>query len=106
MSFEVLGELGANGVFIFTGVPGRKYSVALETGTLMKRIVLENQIVLGTVNAGRDAFEAAVRDLAIFRERFPNILAKLITAHRKLQEFPSLDLEHLTGIKTVIDTRT
>ena len=103
LSFEVLGELGPNGVFVFTGVPGRKFPVELDSGPLMKRMVLENQMVFGTVNAGRDAFEAAIRDLAIFEKKFPDAMAQMITAHHRLEDFPSLDLQNLAGIKHVID---
>ena len=68
MSFQVLGELSANAIFVFTGVPGRAAPIQIDADQLMKHIVLENQVVLGTVNAGRDAFEAAIRDLGIFRQ--------------------------------------
>src|SRR5205814_9889069 len=65
-AFEVLPFLGANGIFIFTGVPGKDQDVDLDTGLIMKNLVLKNQVVLGTVNAGSDAFQAAIRDLQAF----------------------------------------
>jgi threonine dehydrogenase-like Zn-dependent dehydrogenase len=103
LAFEVLGVLGANAIFVFTGVPGRKHPVELDTSHLMRNMVLQNQLVLGTVNAGRDAFEAAVRDLTLFRKRFGEDVARLITGHVRMEDFPKMDLPHLGGIKNVLD---
>ena len=61
LSFDALRILGVNGVFVFTGVPGRK-------GPRNRRQPgdaqhgAENQLVFGTVNAGPDAFDAAIDD--------------------------------------------
>src|SRR5206468_4310600 len=56
LAFEVMEVLGTNGTFIFTGVPGRKAPIEVDTDLIMRDLVLRNQLVLGTVNAGRDAF--------------------------------------------------
>ena len=103
LAFQVLHALSANGVFIFTGVPGRKYPAQVDTGAVMRNMVLQNQVVMGTVNAARDSFEAAVRDLAVFRSSYGSALEQLITGRVAIDKFPSLDLETLGGIKTVVD---
>jgi glucose 1-dehydrogenase len=94
--------LGANSVFVFTGVPGRKGPVEIDTDLLMRNLVLRNQIVLGTVNAGRDAFEAAVRDLGEFDRRWPAALRSLISGRHAPEEYRELLLGRPTGIKHVI----
>lgn len=103
LAFEILGQLSPNAIFVFTGVPGRRDPIDLDAGTLMKRIVLDNQVVLGTVNAGRDAFEAAIHDLGVFRERFGNWVAAMITGRVRIGDFENLDLQGLKGVKTVLD---
>jgi hypothetical protein len=45
--------LGTNGIFIFTGVPGRKAPVQVDTDLMMRNLVLKNQVVFGTVNAAK-----------------------------------------------------
>src|ERR1035438_7670740 len=45
---------------------------------LMREMVLKNQVLLGTVNAGSDAFASALRDLAAFRRRWPAMVRTLI----------------------------
>ena len=60
LAFDVMAEMDRNGIFVFTGVAALKGPQPLDTDTLMRNLVLKNQVALGTVNAGRDAFEAAV----------------------------------------------
>jgi threonine dehydrogenase-like Zn-dependent dehydrogenase len=102
IAFEMLQTLGPNAVFIFTGVPGRKAPIELEAGALMKNLVLQNQIVFGTVNAGRDAFEAAIRDLGVFEQRWPGVTAKLITGRFPMEQAPELLAGAGGGIKSVV----
>ncbi len=91
-----------NGVFIFTGVPGRKGPIEIDTDLIMRNLVLKNQLVYGTVNAGRDAFEAAVSDLAEFHRRWPGPLAGLITGRHPPEACEELLLGPRTGIKPVV----
>lgn len=100
-SFEVLQHVGPNAAFIFTGVPGLRGPAPVDTDQIMRNMVLKNQVLLGTVNAGRDAFEAAVKDLGEFMKRWPAAVRSLITARYPVVEFkqPLLSTE---GIKNVI----
>ncbi|MBF5045475.1 glucose dehydrogenase [Aggregicoccus sp. 17bor-14] len=102
-AFEVLKVLGPNGVFVFTGVPGRKEPLKLAGAELMRGLVMKNQLALGTVNAGPDAFAAAVADLGRFEARWPGELAKLITHRHRPEEAPELLRKGLGGgIKHVL----
>jgi threonine dehydrogenase-like Zn-dependent dehydrogenase len=103
VAFETMQALGANSVFIFTGVPGRKAPVELDTDLLMRNLVLRNQIVYGTVNAGRDAFEAAIRDVGEFLRRWPRALRALISGRHPVESYRPLLLERASGIKHVIE---
>jgi threonine dehydrogenase-like Zn-dependent dehydrogenase len=69
LSFEMMKYLGTNGIFVFTGVPGRKGPIEVDTDLMMRNLVLKNQVVLGTVNAGRESFENSIQDLGNFAER-------------------------------------
>jgi threonine dehydrogenase-like Zn-dependent dehydrogenase len=102
VAFELMPVLAPNGVLVLTGVPALRGAASLDLDGIMRGMVLKNQVVLGTVNAARDAFEASITDLARFRQRWPQQLARLITgrfpmqAHRELLQGPA------TGIKNVI----
>src|SRR5262249_3809579 len=72
VAFDVIQRLGPNGIFIFTGVPGRKGPIEVDTDFIMQDVVLKNQVILGSVNAPPHSFQAAIRDLGIFAERWPS----------------------------------
>ena len=102
VAFEFMKFLGPNGTFVFTGVPGRKAPVRLDTDRIMRRLVLENQVVLGTVNAGRDHFAAAARDLGVFMSRWPDAVRGLITGRFPLEQALEPLSGRAGGIKSVI----
>jgi len=94
--------LGTNGIFIFTGVPGRKGPVEVDTDLMMRNLVLKNQVVFGTVNAGRDIFETAIRDLQTFNNAWPEAVKSVITGRFAMADHRELLLGKATGIKNVI----
>jgi threonine dehydrogenase-like Zn-dependent dehydrogenase len=102
VTFDLLRVLGTNGIFIMTGVPGHKGPAPVDTDGLMRNLVLKNQIVLGTVNAGRDAFTAAIEDLVTFRRRWPKAVEALITGRFPLAAHRDLLLGAPSGVKNVI----
>jgi threonine dehydrogenase-like Zn-dependent dehydrogenase len=102
VAFEVIQHLGPNGVFIFTGVPGRKGPIEVDTDYIMKDVVLNNQVILGSVNAPPHCFESAVRDLGVAMERWPAAVRGLITARYPIgQALQPLALD-AGGIKNVV----
>ena len=68
----------------------------------MRNLVLKNQVVFGTVNAGRDAFEAAIADLAIFMQRWPEAVRSLFTGRLSIDDAPAKLLDGRGSIKDVI----
>jgi threonine dehydrogenase-like Zn-dependent dehydrogenase len=102
LAFDMMKYLGTNGIFIFTGVPGRKGPVEVDTDLMMRNLVLKNQVVFGTVNAGRDAFEASIRDLQTFNLAWPAAVKSLITGRFSMNDHRELLTGKATGIKNVI----
>jgi glucose 1-dehydrogenase len=101
LAFDALEQLGPNGVFVFTGVPGRKHRIQVEGDAIMRNLVLRNQTVLGTVNAGRMDFESASRDLDGIRKAWPGTLEAMITGRYPMAQFCQRAGEG-RGIKDVI----
>jgi threonine dehydrogenase-like Zn-dependent dehydrogenase len=102
LSFQALAVLGTNGVFCFTGVPGRKAAISIDADLLMRNMVLKNQLVFGTVNAGADAFAAAVSDLARFYALWPAQVKGLITGRFPADAARDLLSGPATGIKNIV----
>ncbi len=102
LSFDVLKYLGANGLFILTGVPGRHGPIQFDADGVMRNLVLKNQCVIGTVNAGKDAFEHAVADLTAAHSKWPGAVQSLITGRFPLDDFAT-PIHNQTGIKNVVE---
>lgn len=102
VSFQLMKHLGTNGVFVLTGVPSLRNKIELDADKIMRRLVLLNQCVIGTVNAGYDDFCAAVKHLEEFQQRWPGQVKALITGHYKLEDYRKLLVDSAPGIKNVI----
>jgi glucose 1-dehydrogenase len=102
VAFQMMKVLGTNGIFVFTGVPGRKAAIEVDTDVIMRNLVLKNQVVFGTVNAGVEAFEAAIRDVALFQERWPVAVRALISGRYPVEAHRDLLVGPARGIKNIL----
>jgi threonine dehydrogenase-like Zn-dependent dehydrogenase len=100
-AFELLQVLGTNAVYCFTGVPRHGDPISVDTHALLYHLVLKNQAIFGTVNSGKDAFEAAIRDLGVFYRRWPAAVSSLITGRYPIEEFREPVFDR-SGIKNII----
>ena len=101
-AFDVLQVLGTNGVFVFTGIPAPETRLEIDSDILMRRIVLENLAIVGTVNADRKAFEDAIADLGEFKKRWPETIKKVISGRYDISDHQELLVGKSKGIKNVI----
>ncbi|HEY4359357.1 MAG TPA: glucose 1-dehydrogenase [Bryobacteraceae bacterium] len=103
LAFQMMPFLGTNGVFIFTGVPGRKGPVSIDTDTIMRDHVLKNQVVFGTVNASLQSFADAIADLGTFMHRWPDAVHGLISHRFPIDQLAEPLSGRAGGIKNVIE---
>jgi threonine dehydrogenase-like Zn-dependent dehydrogenase len=101
-ALEALQHLGQNGMYILTGIPGLQAFVETDPASTMRNLVLKNQVLLGTVNAGPDAFDAALRDLEEFRRRWPETTDALIAGRYPPEQAIDLISGRPAGVKSVI----
>lgn len=101
-ALHVLRVLGINGIFVITGVPGLQAFIEADPARLMRDMVLKNQVLLGTVNAGPEAFASAIQDLDVFIKRWPAAVRTLIAGRYPPEQAFELILGRPTGIKSVI----
>lgn len=73
--------LGKNGVIVLSSVTGGSRTVEIPSDAINLDFVLGNKVMVGTVNANREHFEAGVRDLALAQAQWPGWPARLLT-HR------------------------
>ena len=102
LAFAVLATLGPNGILALTGLPPAGDATQLDTGALMRGLVLGNQVAVGAVNAGASSFTAAIADLEAFDRRWPGALPALITARHPIEAAHELLQRGQGGIKHVV----
>jgi hypothetical protein len=61
-----------------------------------------SQFFIGTVNAGPEAFDAAIRDLGVFNKRWPDAARSLITNRSPVEDAQDMLLGKTGGIKNVV----
>ena len=95
--FEAMGALGKNGVLILSSVTGGDRKVEVPADSLNLGFVLGNKVMVGTVNAAREHYEAAARDLAMAESQYPGWLSRLLTHPVKGLDNYQQAFELLTG---------
>ena len=104
VAFGALDPLSANGVLILTGVPALRGAISTDLSRWMRDIVLKNQVIFGTVNAGRSDYEDAVRRLEQFMVLFPEAVLSLLN-RVAIDQAPDV-LARGRGIKDVVTFAT
>lgn len=97
--FEAMECLGKNGVLILASVTGGNRTVQVPADLINLGFVLGNKLVVGTVNANREYFEAGVYDLCRAELEFPGWLSKLLT-------HPVSGLENYDSMMTMLTAET
>jgi threonine dehydrogenase-like Zn-dependent dehydrogenase len=100
--FESMQALGKNGVLVLSSVTGGNHRVEVPADKINLSFVLGNKVMVGTVNANREYFEAGVKDLSHAEAQYPGWLARLLTHPvRGLENYRQL-IETLTTARGAI----
>ncbi len=104
LEFNLLDALGKNGVYVLTGIPGGDRPLQLDGAELIRRLVLGNQVMIGSVNASRGHFQMAVDDLDRARLAWGDHVTRLISHRRQYTEFQTTLTRHEADeIKVVLE---
>jgi threonine dehydrogenase-like Zn-dependent dehydrogenase len=100
---EVMEHTAPAGIVCLAGISSGHRSIELAAAELNRRMVLENDVVFGTVNANRRHYELAVESLAAADRSW---LERLVTRRVPLDAWPhafSSDRDGTADVKTVLD---
>ncbi|MDI6817525.1 MAG: glucose 1-dehydrogenase [Actinomycetota bacterium] len=104
LALNLTTGLARNGVCVLTGIPSGSKEVCLEGDLMARTLVLENQIVFGSVNSGRTHFDMALQDLQRLREEYGTTLSKVIQTRYSLGDYKDAFLKRdAEGIKSVFN---
>ncbi|MGH9272615.1 MAG: alcohol dehydrogenase catalytic domain-containing protein [Ilumatobacteraceae bacterium] len=96
----VLGRTARNAVVCLTGLSTGGRSVPIDLGAINRELVLENDVVFGSVGAARQHYEQAVVALD---QADPSWLARLITRRMPLARWPDAFATEPHDVKVVLD---
>lgn len=100
--FESMQALAKNGVLVLSSVTGGDKKVEVPADKINLEFVLGNKVMVGTVNANREYFEAGVKDLAQAEAEYRGWLKRLLTHPVKGLENYQEMLDTLTTAKGAI----
>lgn len=104
LAFNLLEALDYNGVYVLTGIPGGDRPVQVPGAELIRRLVLNNHAMVGSVNAARDHFQMAADDLSHAHLMWKDLVGRLITHRHPYTEFRAALSGHGTDeIKVVTE---
>ena len=101
LDVELFSCLGPNSIYVLTGVSTTRM-VTFDVGAAMERVVLNNQLVVGSVNASKDHWAQAVKDLEQADAQLNGVVGKLITHRIPYQKLDNAFLSSPSEIKKVI----
>lgn len=98
--FDAMEHIGPNGVVCLTGVSSGGRSLGVDAGTLNRTMVLENEAVVGSVNANRRHYEAAAKALAAADRDW---LGKVVSRRVPLEQWQKALERQPDDVKVVIE---
>lgn len=102
LALNLTTGLARNGVCVLTGIPSGSQEVCLNGDFMARTLVLENQIVFGSVNSSRIHFKLALQDLQKLRDEYGTLLSRVINKRYSPDEYREAFAGHDTdGVKSV-----
>jgi threonine dehydrogenase-like Zn-dependent dehydrogenase len=98
--FDAIEHAGTGGVVCLTGVSSGGRSISVNAGTLNRNMVLENEAVVGSVNANRRHYQAAADALVAADRAW---LSRLITRRVPLADWATALVRDPNDVKVVIE---
>ena len=98
--FDVMEHAGANGVVCLTGVSSGGRDIDIDAGALNRRLVLENDVVFGSVNANRRHYEMGAKALA---DADTGWLGRVVTRRVPLDDWKSAYTRQPDDVKVVLE---
>ena len=98
--FDLLTHTAPNSITCLTGISSGARTLQAAADAINKSLVLDNDVVVGSVNANRRHYELAVEALRLADREW---LARLVTRRVPMPEWPSALERSVGDVKVVVD---
>jgi len=105
LAIDFIPVMSRNAIYLMTGVPrvSGKHET-FDADLLLRQIVRQNQVIIGSVNGNREHFKKAVRTIQLIEGRFDHILSRAITHRFPLNDFErAFNLNDPNQLKVVLE---
>jgi threonine dehydrogenase-like Zn-dependent dehydrogenase len=102
-AIELINHMSRSSIYVMTGIPREELVTQFDAAQLVRQIVRNNQVLVGSVNSNRSHFEMALKDIPAINSRFGGMLEEMITHRFKLQDYEQIFATEQQHIKTVIE---
>lgn len=95
---SVMPFMGPNAIMAIMGAPedhSEKRTLEVDLNAVLSKLVMGNQVIFGSIKAGRDSFESAVKHLTELSDLYGNSLAPLLK-----ETFPFNQYQQLLDMST------
>lgn len=103
MAFAAMEATGIGGVAVLLGVPGAAAPREVDAAWLTRQLVERNAAVVGSINAARLHFDAALTGLLAVQRRWPGVLERMITGRYPLAQFEDAIRGGSDTVKSVVE---
>jgi len=98
--FDAMGHMAPGGIVCLTGVSSGGRSLSVDAGALNRGMVLENEVVVGSVNANRRHYQAGAEALA---KADPAFLNGLVSRRVPLEQWKEAITRQPGDVKVVLE---
>ncbi|MBO9539294.1 glucose 1-dehydrogenase [bacterium] len=103
LSFPAVLALSCNGILVRLGLSPSRQLISLPGDVINQTMVLENILVLGSVNANVQDFDQGIADMLACEQRFPGWLEGLITRRLPLSALTRAFEREPDDVKVVLE---
>ncbi|MGH9470676.1 MAG: glucose 1-dehydrogenase [Terriglobia bacterium] len=101
--FGAMQIIAPDGILCLLSVTGGHAVRPEPTDVINQRLVLQNNVVFGSVNANPRHFHAGVKDFLQIEKSYPGVLQRLLTTRLPWQDYGKWFGQRRTGIKTTLE---
>ncbi len=104
LTFDAMQILNAGGVLALLSVTPGSGQTTVPSDLINMEMMTKNKCVIGSVNASRTDFKAAIVRLREIEKLFPSLLARILTQTYTMEQVPNLDFASIS-VKAVVDIK-
>ncbi|APV43714.1 Threonine dehydrogenase [Dehalogenimonas formicexedens] len=103
-ALQLISYMARSSIYIMTGIPRDELNLNIDAGQVIRHMVKNNEVVVGSVNSNRSHFEKALLQMTRINLEFPELCQKILTDRVKFNDFQeAFTPKGPKFIKTVIE---